>query len=207
MIEVQDITLGYGGESVLSHFSCHIRRAELVCITGKSGCGKTSLLKAFIGLTPFTGSIRVGGAELSERTCDAIRNRTAYLPQELSFPAEFVREAIDQTLRLKRTRKSADTDARLRANMYKLGLDAELLDRRMAEISGGQRQRLMLATIALLDRELWLLDEPTAALDEASRDLVVDFLLEQQQRGTTIVTVSHDAEFAARCTAKIQLAP
>lgn len=207
MIEVQDITLGYGGESVLSHFSCHIRRAELVCITGKSGCGKTSLLKAFIGLSPFTGSIRVGGEELNERTCDTVRCQTAYLPQELSFPAEYVREAIDQTLRLKRTRKTTDTDARLHANISKLGLESGLLERRMAEVSGGQRQRIMLATIALLDRPLWLLDEPTAALDEASRNLVIAFLREQQQCGTTIVAVSHDPEFAAQCTSNILLAP
>ncbi len=205
MIVAKDITLSYGAESVLSHFSCHILPATMVCISGKSGCGKTSLLKAFIGLTPFTGSIRVGDEELTERTCDAVRRQTAYLPQELSFPAEFVREAIDQTLRLKRSRNTTDTDVQLHTNMTKLGLETALLERRMAEISGGQRQRLMLATIALLDRPLWLLDEPTAALDEASRNLVIAFLREQQQQGATIVAVSHDPEFAAQCTSNLQL--
>jgi putative ABC transport system ATP-binding protein len=75
----------------------------------------------------------------------------------------------------------------------------------MAEISGGQRQRVMLATIALLDKQVWLLDEPTAALDKESRDLVIKFLLAQQLRGKTIVAVSHDEEFAERCSTLIQL--
>jgi ABC-type lipoprotein export system ATPase subunit len=86
-----------------------------------------------------------------------------------------------------------------------LGLDGELLDKRLAEVSGGQRQRLMLATLALLDRAVWLLDEPTAALDNDSRDYVIAFLVEQQRRGKTIVAVSHDAFFSSRCTTVIRL--
>ena len=86
-----------------------------------------------------------------------------------------------------------------------MGLDKEMLDKRLSEISGGQRQRLMLATLALLDRELWLLDEPTAALDEASRDMVIRFLRAKQQEGKTIVAVSHDACFASHCSTLIQL--
>ena len=90
-------------------------------------------------------------------------------------------------------------------NLYLLGLEKEILGKRMSEISGGQRQRLMLATLALLDRELWLLDEPTAALDEASRDLVINFLRAKQQEGKTIVAVSHDACFASQCSTVIQI--
>ena len=89
--------------------------------------------------------------------------------------------------------------------MQRLGLEADLLDKRLCEISGGQRQRMMLAVLALLNRELWLLDEPTAALDIASRDYVIDFLLEQQRQGKTIVAVSHDMWFASQCSVIIRL--
>ena len=90
-------------------------------------------------------------------------------------------------------------------NLKKLGLDTDLLKKRLSEISGGQRQRIMLATLATQGKEIWLLDEPTAALDETSRNLVIDFLREQQQQGTTIVAVSHDQQFAAQCSTLIQL--
>ena len=90
-------------------------------------------------------------------------------------------------------------------NLHKLGLDEELLSKGMAEISGGQRQRMMLAVLALLDKDIWLLDEPTAALDETSRNYVIDFLREQQQQGKTIVAVSHDMYFVSHCTNVINL--
>ena len=94
---------------------------------------------------------------------------------------------------------------RLCENLMKLGLDDDLLDKRLGEISGGQRQRLMLALLALLDREVWLLDEPTAALDGESRDYVINFLIEQQRQGKTIAAVSHDLSFAAQCSDIIRL--
>lgn len=128
-----------------------------------------------------------------------------YLPQELSFPSETVNELVMQTLRIGKVKNVQISMPLLRDNFAKLGLDEELLRKRLSEISGGQRQRVMLATLALLDKDIWLLDEPTAALDELSRNYVIDFLLEQQQRGKTIVSVSHDMHFASRCSTIIPL--
>lgn len=206
MLAVDDISIRFGDEQVLDHFSCHVKRGDFACITGKSGCGKTSLLKAFVGLTPLTkGSVRVGEHELNERTCQIVRKQTAYLPQELSFPSDTVEELVAQTLRIGRQRNVQISICGLCENMEKLGLEEELLSKRVAEISGGQRQRVMLAVLALLDKEIWLLDEPTAALDETSRNYVIDFLQEQQQQGKTIVAVSHDMYFASHCSKVIQL--
>lgn len=206
MLEVNNISIQFGDDEVLCRFTCRVEKGQFACVKGKSGSGKTSLLKAFIGLVSFDGGdIRVGDYILNEYTCNMIRKNVAYLPQELSFPNEDVNDIIMQTLRI-----GGVCDVRLCLrdlydNLRLLGLDCDLLDRRMSEISGGQRQRVMLATIALLDKQVWLLDEPTAALDKESRDLVIDFLLAQQQRGKTIVAVSHDEEFAARCSTLIQL--
>lgn len=206
MLEVNDISIRFGQEQVLSHFSCHVKEGDFACIVGKSGSGKTSLLKAFIGLTPWEGgSIRVGDCLLNENTCSIVRRRTIYLPQELSFPSETVGELVTQTLRIGRSRNVQFSTLELQRNLALLGLDEELLDKRVSEISGGQRQRMMLATLALLDKDIWLLDEPTAALDDVSRNQVIAFLQDWQQRGKTIVAVSHDASFVAHCTHIIQL--
>ena len=197
MLQADNISIQFGDEQVLDRFSCHIEEGAFACITGMSGCGKTSLLKAFLGLAPLSdGSIRVGEYVLGEHTCSAIRKQVAYLPQDLSLPYDTVGEAVGHVLRLKGVRYD---------NLAKLGLDNDLLDKRLVEISGGQRQRLILAALALLDRTIWLLDEPTAALDKDSRDYVVAFLLEQQRGGKTIVAVSHDPCFAAQCSVTIQL--
>ena len=206
MLEVNNISIQFGDEEVLCGFTCRVEKGQFACIKGKSGCGKTSLLKALIGLSPFDGgTIRVGGEVLNENTCNIIRKNTAYLPQELSFPNENVNDIIVQTLHIGGIKDVRLYTSGLYNNLRLLGLDQEMLDRRMSEISGGQRQRVMLAAIALLDKQVWLLDEPTAALDKDSRDLVIDFLLAQQRRGKTIVAVSHDEEFAARCSALIQI--
>ena len=206
MLEVNNISIQFGDEEVLCRFTCRVEKGQFACIKGRSGCGKTSLLKAFIGLVPFDGGyIRVGECILNESTCNIIRKNTAYLPQELSFPNEDVNDIIVQTLRVGGVRDVRLCMQDLYDNLSLLGLDCDVLSKRMAEISGGQRQRVMLATIALLDKQVWLLDEPTAALDKESRDLVIKFLLAQQLRGKKIVAVSHDEEFAERCSTLIQL--
>lgn len=206
MLVVDDISIHFGDEHVLDHFSCHVKKGDFACITGKSGCGKTSLLKAFIGLTPLAnGAIRVGEYMLNEQTCNIVRTKTTYLPQELSFPNDTVEELVGQTLKIGRIKNVQMCTPKLCDNLHKLGLDEELLSKGMAEISGGQRQRMMLAVLALLDKDIWLLDEPTAALDETSRNYVIDFLREQQQQGKTIVAVSHDMYFVSHCTNVINL--
>lgn len=205
MLQTDDITITFGRENVIKNFSCRIRQTDFACIIGKSGSGKSSLLKAFIGLTPFEGTIRVMNEELNERTCDTIRKRTAYLPQDLSFPGEFVHDIVNQTLRLGRVSLDRSRMSVLQQNLSSLGIEPQFLHKRMSEISGGQRQRILLATIALLDKELWLLDEPTSALDNESRDLAIRFLKQRQELGKTIVAVSHDAEFAMNCSQVISL--
>lgn len=206
MLQADNISVHYGDERVLDCFSCRIERGAFACVTGASGCGKTSLLKAFMGLAPLAeGNIRVGEYMLGEHTCSAIRKLVAYLPQDLALPYDTVSEAVTHVLKIGGLRYDQASARLLRENLVKLGLDEELLGKHMVEISGGQRQRLILAVLALLDREVWLLDEPTAALDRTSRDYVIEFLIEQQQRGKTIVAVSHDVWFAAQCSVTIQL--
>ncbi len=205
MLQADNISIRFGDDHVLDNFSCHIGKGAFACITGASGCGKTSLLKAFLGLAPLTkGVMRVGNHMLSEQTCGSIRKLVSYLPQDLALPYDTVNEAVCHVLKVGGGRYDRTTESRLCEILAKLGLDDDLLDRRLAEISGGQRQRLMLSLLALLDREVWLLDEPTAALDGESRDYVIDFLIEQQRQGKTIVAVSHDLSFAAQCSDIIQ---
>lgn len=206
MLEVNDISIQFGGEQVLQNFSCRVEKGGLACVVGCSGCGKTSLLKALIGLTPYCGgTIRIAGTELNESSCAFVRKITAYLPQELVFPNEDIMDIVLQTLRIGGVKNVRLSMPLLHQNIQRLGLEPELLDKRMAEISGGQRQRVMIAVLSMLDKQVWLLDEPTAALDEKSRDLVIQFLIEEQRCGKTIVAVSHDPVFASRCSTIIRL--
>lgn len=206
MLKVDNISIRYDGESVLEEFSCHIEKGDFACITGRSGCGKTSLLRALMGMTPIAGGkVYVDGRVLDEKSCHIVRETTAYLPQDLQFPYQDVKEFVEVMMRVGKVDNRTVQPNGLLYNLTCLGLDGELLQRRMTELSGGQRQRLILAVLALLDKEIWLLDEPTAALDEESRNRVINFLLTLRQRGKTIVAVSHDACFASHCSKVIHI--
>ena len=135
MLEVNDISIQFGGEQVLQNFSCRVEKGGLACVVGRSGCGKTSLLKALIGLTPYCGgTIRIAGAELNESSCAFVRKITAYLPQELVFPNEDIMDIVLQTFRIGGVKNVRLSMPLLHQKIQRLGLEPELLDKRMAAI-------------------------------------------------------------------------
>lgn len=148
----------------------------------------------------------VDGVKMNEFTCESVRKKTVYLPQDLAFPNETVRELVNHTIRMgegvKNVQSSTDL---LHENMALLDVGVDLLEKSVSEVSGGQRQRIILAALSVRNKKIWLLDEPTAALDAESRNRVMEFLQVQQRKGTTIVAVSHDSNFISGCSNVISL--
>ncbi len=180
-----------------------LKRGELVAIVGASGSGKSSLIRAILGFVPIaSGEMFVNG--VSMRTSE-IRKHTAYLPQDLSFPCEWVSEVLDMPFSFKNNREKKVTVESWRDSFGKLGLDNDIMDKRLNEISGGQRQRMMVALCSLLDKELVILDEPTSALDAASVDLVIRYIKDMALRGKTVISVTHDKNFASACDRVIDI--
>lgn len=206
MIKIENASIAFGREVLFSGRSLLVRRGELACITGASGKGKSSLLNAVMGFVPLReGRIVVGDVELSPSTIDRIREKIAWLPQELALPNEWVSEMVaapfeiklNRPKRLSLTTPSDCKDSPLKGSMLELfpllDLEPELFDKRVREISGGQRQRIMIAVASLLNKDLLITDEPTSALDPASVTRVISFFRSLQQRGMTILAVSHDS--------------
>ena len=203
-LKIENLTIAYTANPVLSNFSMHISKGESVAITGASGCGKSSLLKAILGIAPIRqGSITVGDTELSAENIVAFRRKTAYLPQELTFPYEWVSEMIAVTFRIKANIGKEDNN-KLHTYLEQLGLDADICNKRFSEISGGQRQRVMIAVTALTGKDFILLDEPTSALDNDSVKRVISFLSNLEHK-PGIIVVTHDNEFAGQCNRVINL--
>lgn len=199
-LQISDLTICYGSDPVLQSFSLTLHAGELVCITGASGCGKTSLLNAVMGFVPISsGSLSLCGKIYSEHSIDSIRHHIAWIPQELSLPAERVSELISLPFGLRANRSQTPGREQLTALFAELGLESDLYDKRVSEISGGQRQRIMLAVAIALNKKLMVIDEPTSALDSESVTRVLACLHRQACRGTAILAVSHDEQFAAGC--------
>ena len=200
ILKVNNLNVAYNNHIVIRDFSMQLRRGEMVAITGASGSGKSSLLRALMGFVPLTsGEIIFDGAHMHKGQMEKLRRQTAFLPQDLSFPCEWVSEVLETPFLFKNNKSVTATKAMWQDSFQRLGLDEGIMDKRLNEISGGQRQRMLFAVIAMLDKELILLDEPTSALDSGSAMLITEFIKEMCESGKSILAVTHDKQFAAEC--------
>ncbi len=204
MLQIENASVAYGDRVLFSGFNLELGRGEMASISGASGCGKTSLLNAVLGFVPLhEGRITINGMLLGKNTVDHIRRHTAWIPQELALPSEWVKEMVRLPFDLKANRGTPFSEERLFACFERLGLERGLYEKRVNEISGGQRQRMMIAVAALMDKPLMVVDEPTSALDAEATGRVLAFLHRQARKGSAILAVSHDEAFTAGCRKQI----
>jgi putative ABC transport system ATP-binding protein len=195
MLKIENACIEYDNHIVLNNFCLTVEDGEVVCISGESGCGKTSILNAIMGFVPLrSGSISFNGTLLSPATIDSIRKDIAWLPQELSLPSEQVSEMVQLPFTLKANKGIRFSKAKLFEYFDRLNLEHELYSKLVSEISGGQRQRIMIAVAAMLNKKLIIADEPTSALDTFSADKVMDFFHQLASKGTSILLVSHNEQ-------------
>lgn len=194
MLQVRDLTYTYpgGGVPALSGFSFEVSLGECVCITGNSGCGKTTLLMAIKGLLhqgELTGEIRFNGTGLaagvdrsaigfvfqnaeSQILCTTVYDEVAFGPENLCVPSEEICRRIGDSLE-------------------KVGL-AEFGDRNVERFSAGQKHRLAIASVLSMEPRLLLLDEPTAQLDSVGKEELAAVLGGLKSQGMTLVIVEHN---------------
>ena len=206
LLDVRNLTVAYGNNIIVRDFSLQLQCGELVAVTGASGSGKSSLLRALMGFVPAsTGNIYINGTRVGNGQMEKIRRHTAYLPQDLSFPCEWVSEVLETPFLFRNNKNVAVTADAWQSAFERLGLDKSIMDKRLNEISGGQRQRMLFAVVAMLDKDIILLDEPTSALDGESVALVMDFIKDMCKSGKSVIAVTHDKHFASQCDRVINI--
>lgn len=206
ILQIDNACIAFGEETLFSGFCMQLHEGEIVCISGQSGRGKTSLLNAVLGFVPLkAGRITVNGIRLEKGSIDQIRRQVAWIPQELSLPSEWVKEMVQLPFSLKANRATPFSTDKLFACFEDLGLEKELYDKRVNEVSGGQRQRIMIAVAALMKKPLLIVDEPTSALDAESTEKVIAFFRKRMKEGGAVLAVSHDQSFAQGCNQMITL--
>lgn len=204
MLQIENASIAYGDRVLFSGFNLELHGGEMASISGPSGCGKTSLLNAVLGFIPLReGRITVNGILLGKSTIDHIRKHTAWIPQELALPSEWVKEMVKIPFELKANRVAPFSEERLLTCFEELGLERGLYEKRVNEISGGQRQRMMIAVAALMNKPLMVVDEPTSALDAEATGKVLAFLHRQTEKGSAVLAVSHDEAFTSGCQKQI----
>ncbi|MGH7824281.1 MAG: metal ABC transporter ATP-binding protein [Candidatus Binatia bacterium] len=199
IVELSEVSSGYGTEQAIQNVSLSIWPKQFMAVVGPNGGGKTTLLRAILGMVPpIQGRVFLRGEELHRSAIE----RIGYVPQletiDWNFPIT-VEEVISMGFFPRNRwlrRLSKDERQRLQDVMSRLKLTG-LGNRHIRELSGGQQQAVFLGRALLGDPELILLDEPTAGLDIRSRDDVIHFLHEINHQGVAIVITAHDLNWVA----------
>ncbi|NPA43200.1 MAG: ATP-binding cassette domain-containing protein [Chlorobi bacterium] len=206
VIEVRDLRVHYEGLTLFGGLSFQIRKGEKVAVAGESGSGKSTLIHTLLGFVPsFEGQVRIWDMPLDALHIDRIRKLTTWTPQDLGFTVfPSVRELFFTPFRFKANRKLMPSPQQIREIFDLFELPPDILDRPVKEISGGQKQRLVLAISVLLQKPLMFLDEPTSALNTEIKQKITDFLLKSPE--VTLLAATHDEYFLSRVSKVIRLA-
>lgn len=195
MLAVNGVDVAYGESRILNHLSIAVGDGQVVCVMGRNGVGKTTLLKAIMGLVaPREGAVVFGGREITRLTpYERARLGIGYVPQGRDiFPSLSVRENLVLGARRKRVpQESVD---------YVLSLFpalARMLGKRGGDLSGGQQQQLAIARALIADPTLLLLDEPTEGIQPSIVQEIAAVLERIKQEGRrSILLVEQYLEFA-----------
>jgi iron complex transport system ATP-binding protein len=203
LIKVENLSFGYGNQSLLYGLETSVQRGEMVGLLGPNGSGKTTLLKLLSGvLRPQGGRVLLDGRDLIAWGRREVARRIAVVPQELQVPFAFT---VEQMVALGRTpfispfgtHSSKDRQI-VREAMQSAEVEA-LAGRVFNELSGGERQRVIVAMALAQQPRLLLLDEPTSHLDIKYQMEVLELVRRlNRETGVTVIAAMHDLNLAAR---------
>jgi cobalt/nickel transport system ATP-binding protein len=211
LLELADIHYAYReGIPALSGLSLSVLPAERIAVLGANGCGKSTLLKLLGGLIfPQSGSYRAFGRQIDDRVLSrdpfgiyfrkevgilfqnsdaqlfnpTVEDEIAFGPLQMNDPPEEIRSKVHRTIE-------------------RFGIGA-LRDRAPYELSGGEKKKVAIASMMVMDPQILLLDEPTAGLDPRSSRALVDAIIEAEESGKTVVTATHDLHVVSEIARRV----
>lgn len=201
IITLKDVFFRYekGGNDILSGTNLSIKKGEHFCILGGNGSGKTTTLKILAGLLkPYRGKVIIDNNKMTKKTtADFNRLGVAMLPQnpESVFLKSRVIDDYTELCKIKEIEKS-DYEDKINSVAEKLGIK-DLLENHPYDLSGGEIQKCALGKVLISEPKILLLDEPTKGVDAYSKLSLSKILQEIKSDGVTIITVTHDVEFAS----------
>ena len=201
IIQIKNFSMKFGTKTVIKDLSFEVMRGEVFGFLGSNGSGKTTTLRALLGLyEPTAGELLVDGKPYAVE--DGVK--LGYLPEERGLYKK--EKVIDTMIYFGRLKGLSQEEARNFSIKYleRVGL-SDKAKTRLDKLSGGQQQKIQLGVTIMGDPELLILDEPTKGFDPVNRRLLMNIIEERQKAGATVVFVTHQMEEVERLCDKVVL--
>jgi ABC-2 type transport system ATP-binding protein len=201
LVQIQDFRMDFGDKTVIKDLSFDVRAGETFGFLGSNGSGKTTTLRALLGIyQPTAGTLHIGGKPFDPRD----GARLGYLPEERGL---YKKEAVlDVMVYFGRLKGLDRAWARAWSREYLERVDlADKAGVRLDKLSGGQQQKVQLGVTIMNEPELLILDEPTKGFDPVNRRLLMDIIEEQKLSGATVIMVTHQMEEVERLCDRVIL--
>ncbi|OGC38897.1 hypothetical protein A2Y85_01690 [candidate division WOR-3 bacterium RBG_13_43_14] len=190
LIRFANVRIDFNGVPLFKDLNFNVLPGEKILLYGLSGVGKTTILKALLGFQKVDrGSILFNNQPISKKNIWPFRHQIAYVSQDLDIGDGNVHALIQTVLNYRINSDTQITKQDIIERLDFLRLKPGILDKDYAELSGGEKQRIILIIALLINRPVFLLDEPTAFMDIAIKKKVIEYFINCQ---ATVLTVGHD---------------
>ncbi|GAB1462121.1 ABC transporter ATP-binding protein [Pedobacter sp.] len=185
MIEVKKISKNFGKLKALDNLNLQLNKGECIALIGPNGCGKTTLIKAILGMVlPSSGDIIFDGKNIKDNT--EYRANIGYMPQIGRYPENMsIGQVLDMIKGIRNHSQQLDID------LYEQFALAKMLDKKMRTLSGGTTQKVSATLAFLFKPQVLILDEPTAGLDPIASEILKAKIIEAKNNGCLILITSH----------------
>lgn len=209
LLSTQELCFSYDSNTQLSNINLTCYSGEFIGLIGANGAGKSTLLKLLLGLLPANkGSVEVNGQTLKKLKRREIAKQIAFVPQSIDLPFAFTVEEIVMMGRnpyLGPFQLATNNDQAIIKEVLSITDSAHLQDRKVNQLSGGEKQRVIIARALAQQCECILLDEPIASLDICHQFETLDLIQSLTQQGKLAITAIHDLNLAARYCSRLIL--
>ena len=206
-LKVSELSFSYGKHSVLNGLSFTVKEGEAIALLGANGAGKSTLIRCLLGFTThYEGCITLDGTDIKSLPRSQLSARVAYIPQSASSVfnytvLETVLMGTTGSVSLFQKPRGSQLETARQA-IAELGIE-HLTDCGIAEISGGERQLVLLARALAQKAQLLIMDEPTTALDYGNRHRVLAMVRSLANKGYTILYSTHDPGYAKQYATRV----
>ncbi len=209
VLDVRALSFGHHGRALGAPVDLQVARGEMLCLLGPNGCGKTTLFRTVLGLIPSLGGhVEIAGHDVATTGREALARCVAYVPQAHAGVFPYLAEDVVLMGRAARVGTFAAPSRHDRAValecLQRLGV-AHLRDRPYTEISGGERQLVLIARALAQEAPLIVMDEPTASLDFGNQLAVLREIESLTAQGIAVLMSTHQPQHALRVADRVAL--